>query len=84
MLVFGGKDAPDPNAASALLSVGQGTEGPWSWLRVGGQQASPALSAYLHCNQLPSKCLFGAANGIQYIAEDLDGEIRITQAGRDA
>ncbi len=81
-LIFGAKDAPDPSAAGTLLSVSTGIEGPWSWIWVNGQQASPTLSAYLYCQQLPSKVLFGAASGIQYIADNLQGPgpIRVIEA----
>jgi hypothetical protein len=81
-LTFGGKDAPSPGSAAVLFDVGIGAEGEWAFIRVGGQQASPTFSAYVHCKRLPSKLLFGSGAETQYIAEELDGAIRVIRASR--
>lgn len=78
-LVFGATANPAPDAGSALFDVFNGTEGEWSFIRVGNPQPSPTLSAYIHCQVLPSRLLFGAPK-TQYIAESLDGVIQVRLA----
>jgi len=56
---------------SALTCSGEGYSEEWSF-QFAGNEATPTMSYYLTCCAPPSRLLFGADGGAQYVIENLD------------
>ena len=57
-----------PPLVSVLFTTGERTKGEWSFC-FAQNEATPTMSYYLSCAQLPSKLRFGADGGPQYTVE---------------
>lgn len=58
-------------SVGALFGAGEGTTGDWAFC-FAQNEATPTMSYYIFCSQLPSKLLFGADGGAQYTIERPD------------
>jgi hypothetical protein len=58
-----------PPSGGALFNTGEGTFGKWAFC-FAQNEATPTMSYYLFCAQLPSKVCFGADGGPQYTVEN--------------
>lgn len=54
--------------AGALFGAGKGTNGDWAFC-FAQNEATPTMSYYIFCSELPSKLLFGADGGVQYMID---------------
>lgn len=54
--------------AGALFGCGEGTNGDWAFC-FAQNEATPTMSYYVFCSELPSKLLFGTDGGVQYTIE---------------
>lgn len=57
-----------PPDGSALFVAGEGTSAEWAFC-FAQNEATPTMSYYVTCSELPSKVLFGVTGGVQYIVE---------------
>lgn len=55
-------------SAGALFGTGEGTSGDWAFY-FAQNEATPTMSYYIFCSELPSKLLFGSDGGVQYTIE---------------
>lgn len=51
-----------------LVLTGEGTRGDWAFCYA-QNEATPTMSYYVFCSELPSKLLFGVDEGVQYTVE---------------
>lgn len=59
---------PQTIGFSILFGAGEGTNEEWAFC-FAQNEATPTMSYYLSCANLPTKLLFGADGGVQYIVE---------------
>ena len=57
-----------PQLFGALFGCSEGIEEDWTFQRA-QNEATPTMSYFLQCDRLPSKLLFGVADGVQYTVE---------------
>lgn len=61
-----------PPTAGALVVLAEGTNADWAFC-VAQNEATPTMSYYIFCSELPSKLQFGTDGGVQYVVENLTG-----------
>jgi hypothetical protein len=54
--------------AGALFGAGEGTNGDWTFY-FAQNEATPTMSYYIFCSELPTRLLFGADGGVQYTVD---------------
>ena len=57
-----------PPTLTMLFGTGEGTNTEWAFC-FAQNEATPTMSYYISCSELPSKLLFGADGGVQHVVE---------------